>query len=100
MSAPPSRAVTPADVVDAVRRDFGPAEVSGVLELLATYGVEAHERDPERIRLGVLAIVRGDRAALDQWVDWAKRDWRDVLLAVQQTYGASWEAKFLEGTGP
>ncbi len=100
MTAPRSRPVALADVVDAARRDFAPDDLGGVLALLATYGVEAHERDPERIRLGVLAIVRGDRAALDKWVDWAKRDWRDVLFAVQRTYGASWEAKFLDGTGP
>jgi hypothetical protein len=100
VSAPPSRAVTLADVVDRARRDFAPDESAGVLALLATYGVEKHERDPERIRLGILAIVHGDRALLDRWVAWAKSDWRDVLFAVQQTYGASWEAKVIDGTGP
>jgi hypothetical protein len=97
VSAPPSRTVVAADVDAAARRDFPPAEVEGVLALLATYGTERHEITPDRMRLGVLAIVRGDRALLDRWVAWAKMDWRDVLLAVQQTYGASWEHVFLEG---
>jgi hypothetical protein len=97
VTASPSRVVTLADVVDAARRDFAPGELAGVLALLATYGVEQHERDPERVRLGILAIVRGDRAALEKWVGWAKQDWRDVLFAVQQTYGASWENVFIEG---
>jgi hypothetical protein len=100
VSALSSRVVTLADVVDAARRDFAATEVDAVLALLATYGVEPHEITPDRIRLGVLAIARGDGAALEKWVDWAKKDWRDVLFAVQQTYGASWEARFLEGAGP
>jgi hypothetical protein len=74
--------------------------VEGVLALRATYGTERHEITPDRMRLGVLAIARGDREALEKWVAWAKMDWRDVLLAVQQTYGASWEARFLDGTVP
>jgi hypothetical protein len=83
----------------AARRDFPPAEVAGVLALLATYGTERHEITPDRMRLGILAIARGDRALLDRWVAWAKSDWRDVLAAVQQTYGASWEATVIDGTG-
>jgi hypothetical protein len=81
----------------AARRAFAPPEVDGVLALLAAYGVERYETSPEVIRLALLRIVNGDRAALQQWVAWAKSDWRDVLLAVHQTYGTSWEAPFLEG---
>ena len=80
--------------------DFAATEVDAVLALLATYGVEPHEITPDRIRLGVLAIARGDGAALEKWVEWAKMDWRDVLFAVQKTYGASWEARILDGAGP
>ena len=88
-------AVTAADVGAAVRRDYPPAAVDGVLALLGTYGTEAWERDPELIRLALVRIVQGDGAQLPQWVEWAKRDWRDVLLAVQRTYGNAWDEAYL-----
>ncbi len=86
---------TAADVESAVRRDYPPAAVDGVLALLAAYGVESWERDPEAIRLALVRIVHGDGAQLPQWVEWAKRDWRDVILAVQQTYGYGWEEAYV-----
>ena len=84
-----------ADIGAVVRRDFADADVGAVCALLATYGVEPHERDPRTIRLALLRVVNGDRAALPQWVEWAKLDWRDVMLAVHQTHGTAWVVPFL-----
>jgi len=91
--------VSEADIEAVVRRDFAEAHVAAVRDLLATYGVEPHERDPRTIRLAVLRLVNGDRSALGQWVAWAKLDWRDVLAAVHRTYGHSWYAPFLAKDG-
>lgn len=87
--------ISEADIEAVVRRDFSEPQVATVLTQLATYGVESHERDPRTVRLALLRIVNGDHAALPQWVAWAKLDWRDVLLAVHQTYGTMWPGPFL-----
>ena len=94
------RSVAAADVASVIERDFAGADVPAVRALLATYGVEPYERDPDVIRLALLRLVNGDRAALVQWVAWAKLDWRDVLLAVHQTYGTAWTTAFLAGGRP
>jgi len=97
VSAGGGSATGPADVEAAARRDFSATEVAGVLVLLATYGTESYETAPDTIRLALLRLVNGDATKLPQWVAWAKLDWRDVLLAVHQTYGTSWQTLFLEG---
>lgn len=35
----------------------------------------------ERVRFAVLKLSRGEPAALREWVEHAKLDWRDVLVA-------------------
>jgi hypothetical protein len=88
-----------ADVEAAIRRDFAETDVPAVRALLATYGLERHERDLDLIRLALLRLVNGDFTALTQWVAWAKLDWRDVLHAVHQTYGTAWQGPFLTKSG-
>ena len=48
--------------------------------ILARYGTEAHEREPDRVRLAVIELSGGDLAELSRLVDLAKQDWRDVLM--------------------
>jgi hypothetical protein len=85
------------DVLACVHRDFEPEEVPVVLAQLARYGVAVHESWPEFMRLGVLRLVNGDVAAIERWVDLAKRDYRDVLLPIHMQYGADWVGAFLKG---
>ena len=92
--------ISEADIEAVVRRDFAEPDVAAVSALLATYGVEPHERDAKTIRLALLRLVNGDRTALVRWVAWAKLDWRDVLAAVHQTYGHFWAAPFLVAGKP
>jgi hypothetical protein len=91
--------ISESDIDTVVRRDFAGADVAAVSALLSTYGVEPHERDRRTIRLALLRLVNGDRAALARWVAWAKADWRDVLFAVHTTYGHAWVAPFLAAGG-
>jgi hypothetical protein len=39
------------------------------------------EQGLERIRFAVLKLSQGDLNKLGQWIEDAKRDWRDVLMA-------------------
>jgi hypothetical protein len=88
-----------ADVDAVIRRDFADSDVAAVRALLATYGLEPYERDPDLTRLALLRLVNGNCGALVRWVAWVKLDWRDLLHAVHQTYGTSWAAPFLAKGG-
>jgi hypothetical protein len=41
----------------------------------------AYAQLTERIRFAVLKLSQGDLAALQNWIDQAKIDWRDVLVS-------------------
>ena len=51
-----------------------------VLELLDTYGVESYERERERVQLAILKLSAGSEEKVREYVDVAKRDYRDVLF--------------------
>jgi hypothetical protein len=73
-----------------VNRLFGPGEAEKAAEILIN---ECGSNLPlckmetpagmERIRAAVLKLSRGDLDKLIEWVDLAKADWRDVLLAAE-----------------
>ncbi len=68
------------DVLAAVRARFAEANRARMLDLLDTYGVEAYERERERVQLAILTLSRGDEAKLRLYLAVAKRDYRDVLF--------------------
>ena len=78
-SRQPAADVTPDDVARVVRRDFAPDDVPAALALVAEYGIEDHEREPDRVRAATLKLARGDLTRLRQQVSQAKMDYRDVL---------------------
>jgi hypothetical protein len=47
---------------------------------LERYGVEGHEREPDRVRLAVLKLSEGRSERVAELVARAKRDYRDVLM--------------------
>ena len=51
-----------------------------VREALASYGVEAYEREPDRVRLAILKLSDGEVAKVLSLVSAAKQDYRDVLM--------------------
>ena len=75
----PTPTVTRADVERVVRRDFAPAVVRGVLDLLDSY----NDREQARVQLAALKLANGDVARLGHYVEAAKCDWRDVLGAAE-----------------
>jgi len=47
---------------------------------LQTYGQEAYEEEPHRVRLAILKLCGAQRDRLTDLVATAKRDYRDVLM--------------------
>ena len=59
---------------------FTDADLAGAaLDLLDSYGVEAYQREPERVQLAILKLSDGDMDQLRHYVEVAKQDYRDVL---------------------
>ncbi len=70
----------PRSVIDRVEADFSPEEIEEVLEVLSFYGTEDYERETERVLLAVLNLSEGNKEAVWELVDRAKKDYRDVLF--------------------
>jgi hypothetical protein len=59
-----------------------PARRQALVEL-ERYGHEAHEREPERVRLAILKLCEGELKRVVELVVAAKRDYRDVLMSAE-----------------
>jgi len=57
-----------------------PGDQQQVLDRLALYGVEPHEREVPRVQLAILKLSEGRLDRLADLVSAAKRDYRDVLM--------------------
>ena len=68
------------DVVTSVQASFPKTSWPQVLELLDSYGVEAYERERERVQLAILKLSAGSEEKVCEFVAVAKRDYRDVLF--------------------
>lgn len=58
---------------------LSPGDPQQIVQQLSTYGTEQHEREPERVRLAILKLCAEDVHRLDDLVEAAKRDYRDVI---------------------
>jgi hypothetical protein len=70
----------PQNVLDQVQRDFSQEDRGEVLKVLSSYGTEDYEREEERVLLAVLNLSNGSREAVRDYVDRAKKDYRDILF--------------------
>jgi|SRR5690349_14306835 len=68
------------DVIAAVRSAFPRADTSALLTLLDRYGVEAHERERDRVQVAIVNLSEGDEDRLRYFLAVAKQDYRDVLF--------------------
>ena len=67
-------------VLVAVQEAFPEGSRRHALALLDSYGVEAHERERERVQLAILKLCGGSEGQLRVYLHVAKRDYRDVLF--------------------
>jgi DinB family protein len=79
MTRQPAPKVTSADVERIVRRDFPRHRIDEVFTLLAGYGIEDGEPEPDRVRLAVLKLSEGSIEQLRYHIAGAKCDFREVL---------------------
>lgn len=50
-----------------------------ILRVLERYGKEVNERGRTRVQLAIIKLSEGKKSKLDEWVERAKRDYRDVV---------------------
>lgn len=67
-------------VMDQVWRDFPRHQQHDAASMLATYGEQPYEREIVRVQLAILFLAHGDLDQLLKCVEYAKRDYRDVLM--------------------
>lgn len=58
---------------------FFPGRVQEAETILARYGTEAHEREPEGVHAAAVGLSGGDIAELRRLIDLAKQDPRSIL---------------------
>jgi hypothetical protein len=71
--------VTGADLDRLIRREFLPEQVERVRDILGGYGSGPGQREPDRVRIAVLKLSRGDLERLEHFAAVAASDYRDVL---------------------
>ncbi len=72
---------TDADVQAALEHFWlSSAARESALTILAEYGVAQHEREIPRVRLAILRLSAGQLDRVREFVGFAKRDYRDVLM--------------------
>jgi len=71
--------VTKADVSRIAKRDFGPTEEGGVVELLSEIPLHGFRHDPYRVQLAVLKLAEGNKDRLREAIMTASIDERDVI---------------------
>ncbi len=54
-----------------------------IIGRLAAYGTESHHREIPRIRLGILKLAWTQPEKLDQFIELACQDYRDLLCAAE-----------------
>jgi len=55
------------------------------IDTLSRYGIEEHEREPDRVQLAILNLSEGDLDRLKDLVTEAKKDYRNILYWNEQT---------------
>ncbi len=74
-------------VLQAVTERFATGQRAAVLDLLDQYGSEPHHRERERVHLAIVELSRGSLDELRRLMDYAKRDYRDVLYWTELARG-------------
>lgn len=82
------------DVEALARRQYPAADVPRILGRLGPFNesVSMNGCYPARARLAVLALSDGNESLIQQWVEQANLDTRDLQLAALASLGTDWES--------
>ena len=68
-----------------------PSQRQAVASKLEAYGKESFHSEPSRVRLGILYLASQQAEKLDQFIELACRDYRDLLCAAEYPHSSgSW----------
>jgi len=70
----------PQSITERVDREFAEGDRIVVKELLSTYGEDSSEEGRERIIRDILTLAKGDRKQVEELVERARRDYRDIIF--------------------
>ena len=70
----------PISVLKIVQHDFAEEDQKEVETILSSYGEEAHPKGQERVLLDILRLAGGDKKQVQELIDRAKRDYRDIIF--------------------
>jgi hypothetical protein len=82
-SPPPANPELSQSVRNFIRDTFPPGEQATVTELVRTFHYAPGPAVDERIHLDLLELSAGNLERLRQLVEYAQRDWRDLILAAE-----------------
>jgi len=71
------------NVIKAISIAFPNEKTEQILKLLEIYGKEQYEYEKERVHLAILKLSNGDIKKLHDYLNLAKIDYRDVLMAAE-----------------
>ena len=66
-----------------IRECFRPQDREGAATLLIKYGIESWEREVERIHLDILSACESNLEKMEELINLAKADYRDLILLVE-----------------
>ena len=78
-----SKKYTRNNVMQAIKIAFPNLNNKVVLDMLDFYGKESYEYEKERVQLAIIKISGGDILKLQEYVNIAKIDYRDVLMSAE-----------------
>jgi len=90
-------AVVSERISDRIKEDFG-ASAPQILSALERLNLDVHV-DAERVHAAVLFVAKGSRTMLDDAIEHAESDWRDLLDRADLA-GADWRDRLAHELGP
>jgi hypothetical protein len=66
-------------VLNKIKKYWPDQDPERIIKILQGYGQEKYEEDSPRIQLAIIKLSDGDLDKLEEYVNLAKRDYRDVL---------------------
>ncbi|MCZ6571445.1 MAG: hypothetical protein O7B23_14940 [Deltaproteobacteria bacterium] len=78
-------------ILERIYADFSGADVDTVIQkLVTTRALPMIAKDWPHLQMAILEIARGDTARLDDALQLAEIDWRDLLLEAGMAETAEW----------